>query len=209
MRIAELSRTSGVPVPSIKYYLRAGLLPPGERTARNQADYRQSHVDRLRLVRALVEVGGLSIAAVGEVLQSLDRRGDLTRSQALGTALEATLPTDTAPDGPLTDAARRTVARLSEERGWTIGLDTPVAQNLIARLASLFQFFGEDAERLADKYADIVDELAEFEVRWSVEPEDTDTAVERAVVGTFIGGAAFEAMRRLGHADYARKHLGQ
>jgi len=32
MRIGELSRRSGVPVPSIKYYVREGLLPAGERT---------------------------------------------------------------------------------------------------------------------------------------------------------------------------------
>ena len=29
MRIAELSNRSGVPVPTIKYYLREGLLPFG------------------------------------------------------------------------------------------------------------------------------------------------------------------------------------
>jgi DNA-binding transcriptional MerR regulator len=39
MRIAELSRRSGVSVPTIKYYLREGLLPPGERTSPNQALY--------------------------------------------------------------------------------------------------------------------------------------------------------------------------
>ena len=37
MRIAELSQTTGVPVPTIKYYLREGLLPAGELTSPNQA----------------------------------------------------------------------------------------------------------------------------------------------------------------------------
>ena len=35
MRIAELSQTTGVPVPTIKYYLREGLLPSGELTSPN------------------------------------------------------------------------------------------------------------------------------------------------------------------------------
>ena len=53
MRIAELSRDSGVPVPTIKYYVREGLLPPGELTSPNQAQYDASHLRRLRLIRAL------------------------------------------------------------------------------------------------------------------------------------------------------------
>src|ERR1700716_801088 len=44
MRMAELSAESGVPVATIKYYLREGLLPPGERTSRNQARYDDVHV---------------------------------------------------------------------------------------------------------------------------------------------------------------------
>ncbi|MFD7659160.1 MerR family transcriptional regulator, partial [Actinosynnema sp. NPDC059797] len=75
MRIGELSRRSGVSVPTIKFYLREGLLAPGSGTARNQASYGEAHERRLRLVRALVEVGGLSLTAVREVLAASD--GDL------------------------------------------------------------------------------------------------------------------------------------
>ena len=39
MRISELSAQTGVPVPTIKYYLREGLLPEGERSAPTQAAY--------------------------------------------------------------------------------------------------------------------------------------------------------------------------
>ena len=61
MRVAELSRRSGVSVASIKYYLREGLLPPGELTSPNQAHYDEEHLRRLRLVRALLDVGGLTV----------------------------------------------------------------------------------------------------------------------------------------------------
>ncbi|WP_079051275.1 MerR family DNA-binding transcriptional regulator [Streptomyces curacoi] len=37
MKISELSRRSGVSIPTIKYYLRDGLLPHGQATATNQA----------------------------------------------------------------------------------------------------------------------------------------------------------------------------
>jgi len=33
MRISQLSAESGVPIPTIKYYLREGLLPGGEATS--------------------------------------------------------------------------------------------------------------------------------------------------------------------------------
>src|SRR4029450_10954785 len=71
MRISELSQASGVPVATIKYYLREGLLHEGQLTSATQAQYDQSHLARLRLVRALLGAGGLSVAAARDVLDRL------------------------------------------------------------------------------------------------------------------------------------------
>ncbi|HET7822095.1 MAG TPA: MerR family transcriptional regulator, partial [Ornithinibacter sp.] len=49
MRISELSQASGVPLPTVKYYLREGLLMPGEATSRTRAEYGPAHVERVRL----------------------------------------------------------------------------------------------------------------------------------------------------------------
>ncbi|MGB8946164.1 MAG: MerR family transcriptional regulator, partial [Streptomyces sp.] len=75
MRIGELSRRTGVPVPTIKYYVREGLLPPGELSSPNQAHYGETHERRLRLIRALLEVGGLKVSAIAEVLGAVDDPG--------------------------------------------------------------------------------------------------------------------------------------
>src|SRR5882672_1697160 len=72
MRMAELSAQSGVSVATIKYYLREGLLPPGERTSPNQAQYAAGHVRRLKLVRALLDIGGLTVSRVRDVLAGID-----------------------------------------------------------------------------------------------------------------------------------------
>ncbi|MFE9562567.1 MerR family transcriptional regulator [Streptomyces sp. NPDC006487] len=72
MRIGELARSTGVSVATVKYYTREGLLPSGERTSPNQVSDSASHAHRLRLIRAMPEVGGLSIAAVREVLGEVD-----------------------------------------------------------------------------------------------------------------------------------------
>lgn len=82
MRISELARRSGVSVPTIKYYLRNGLLPSGLITARNQAIYNDTHLRRLRLVRTLREIGGLSVPATRNVLAAL-RRSDAPVVEAL------------------------------------------------------------------------------------------------------------------------------
>src|SRR6266542_1752514 len=91
MRIAELSRESGVPVPTIKYYVREGLLPGGRLTSPNQAQYDEAHLHRLKLIRALVDVGELSIAETKDVLASIGSPG-LTLHETLGKAQVATIP---------------------------------------------------------------------------------------------------------------------
>src|SRR5215468_9178813 len=72
MRVAELSSRSGVSIPTIKYYLREGLLPAGTATSRNQAEYSDDHVKRLRLIRALIDIGGVSVATAREILLVAD-----------------------------------------------------------------------------------------------------------------------------------------
>ena len=73
MRLAELSRRSGVARSTIKFYLREGLVPAGSPQGRNQALYDERHLERLRLIRALREVAGLSLEVVGRVAGELDR----------------------------------------------------------------------------------------------------------------------------------------
>ena len=72
MRISELSSRSGVPVATIKFYLREHVLHDGVRTAATQAQYDETHLARLALIRALIGVGGLSIARVQQVLHSIE-----------------------------------------------------------------------------------------------------------------------------------------
>ena len=77
MRISDLAETTGVPVHTLKYYLREGLLMPGEATSRTRAEYGPEHVERVRLVRALVEHGGIGIAGV----RSMNHRSTTTWMQ--------------------------------------------------------------------------------------------------------------------------------
>ncbi len=71
MRISELARRAGVPITTIKFYIREGLLPAGERSHRNQARYGEAHLQRLDLIRALREVAGLPLDVVRSVLEQV------------------------------------------------------------------------------------------------------------------------------------------
>ena len=65
MRMSELSQTSGVAIPTIKYYLREGMLPQGVQLAATRAEYDESHLRRLRLrLNAGAESAGLHAVIV-------------------------------------------------------------------------------------------------------------------------------------------------
>src|SRR3954471_23038235 len=90
MRIAELSRHTGVPVPTIKYYLREGLLPAGELTSPNQARYDDRHAERLRLLPVLLDIGPVPTPTIRHLLQALDGP-DPDVHQVLGHALPSSV----------------------------------------------------------------------------------------------------------------------
>jgi DNA-binding transcriptional MerR regulator len=78
LRIGELAEASGVPVPTIKHYLREGLLPEPVKTSRNMAYYPPEFVDRIRLIKQLQEERFMPLKAIKSVLDD-----DPERARAL------------------------------------------------------------------------------------------------------------------------------
>jgi DNA-binding transcriptional MerR regulator len=73
LRMRELAEASGVPAPTIKHYLREGLLPEPVKTSRNMAYYPPEFVDRIKLIKRLQEERYLPLKAIKEVLDSRER----------------------------------------------------------------------------------------------------------------------------------------
>ncbi|WP_231619067.1 MerR family transcriptional regulator [Nonomuraea sp. SBT364] len=200
--MADLSAGTGVPVPTIKYYLREGLLPPGRPLARNQAEYGPAHVRRLKLVRALADYGGLSIAAIAGLVRHLDDPG-----VAGGTLLAEAQPAVTPPPEPGGGAgagrARRHVADLLARKGWDRLAAHPSAATLTGVLASLLELGLDDVLDRMDDYAAAAEAAAATDVRILGDVSDRERAVEVVVLGTLLGDTLIAALRRLAQAHLA------
>src|SRR5687768_5407527 len=71
IKMAELAKRSGVPSPTIKHYIREGLLPgPQVRTSRNMAYYDARLAERIRVIKSLQAERFLPLRVIGELLES-------------------------------------------------------------------------------------------------------------------------------------------
>ncbi len=78
LRMGELAEASGVSAPTIKHYLREGLLPEPVRTSRNMAYYPPEFVDRIKLIKRLQEERFMPLRAIKSVLdEDPERAGAL------------------------------------------------------------------------------------------------------------------------------------
>jgi DNA-binding transcriptional MerR regulator len=202
MRIAELSRTSGISVPTIKYYLREGLVQPGTRTGPNQASYDDSHLHRLRLIRALLEVGKLSIAAIREVIGAIDDP-KLSMHDVLGSAHRALGPTLTDEGSEEVSRAREEVDRFLSGLGWKLAGNSPARSELAVALATLQGFGWEVGAQVFERYARVADRLAAWELKQTPTDRDREETVEAAVVGTVIFETVLVALRRLAQENHS------
>lgn len=188
VRLAELSESSGVSVATLKYYLREGLLHAGRSVSRTQADYDETHVERVRLVRALSEVGGLSLSTVGRVLEVITSPGQdwITVLETAQRSL-ARNPTD----GPRGARASAWI----QARGWQVNPLDPVIDDLERAWAACDDVgLGLDEERMS-AYADHVEGVARIDV--DTVPADPEGAVRQVVLGTVLVDPVLAALRRL------------
>ena len=206
MRISDLSRSSGVSIPTIKFYLRERLLEPGRRTAANQATYAEDHLRRLRLIRVLQDVGGLSLAGVRDVLAAL-RDSGAPLHEALAAAHTALRHDPPSRDPGLADARAETDAWLAA-RGWDLGPHSSGRDDLAGALLALRQLGWPVGPDVFERYAHHADALAEAEIAYVARAEDREAAVETTVIGTVVFERALVALRRLAQEHHSRRQLG-
>src|SRR5690606_12847624 len=113
MRISELVQRSGVPLATVKFYIREGLLMAGETTSATQAHYGEEHLRRLNLIRALTDVAGLPLQKVRVVI-GLVEHPEPNLFETLGKAVAALPPysDDDTGDYPRAKAALEEIGQV-------------------------------------------------------------------------------------------------
>jgi DNA-binding transcriptional MerR regulator len=201
VRISELSMSSGVPVATIKYYLREKLLPEGERTSPTQASYGTAHLQRLGVIRALVDAG-VGIAGVRKVVSVLEDPPE-NPYDLLGAANAAVTPA-VSVDIDLTAATA-----LLERMGGSPEKCFPDQLAAVAQaLASLDRAGFTVPDRVMEAYLTHLSAIAEEELAAT-----PDTSIEDAVRYVVLGTALVEplilALRRVAEQVAASRRFSE
>jgi DNA-binding transcriptional MerR regulator len=80
LKISELAERSGVPVATIRHYLREELLPEPVKTSRNMAYYPPEFVDRIRLIKQLQEERFMPLRVIRGLLERDDAEPERLRA---------------------------------------------------------------------------------------------------------------------------------
>jgi DNA-binding transcriptional MerR regulator len=211
MRMKELSEASGVPVATIKFYLRERLLPAGRRTHPNQSLYGEAHLRRIRLIRALIEVGGLSVAGARGVIAVLDLPTQSVHN-VLGLAQHAMTPAVSPPDTQQFRAARDRVDETLVRLGWRVSPESAGRDGAALVLSTMAELHQDRLTDVLEPYARAAQTAAAADldaVGAAGVDGDRDAMVETAVIGMVVGEALLLHLRRMAQEHLSAQRLSR
>lgn len=186
---------TGASVATVKYYRREGLLPAGVKTSPNQAQYSAEHVRRVRLIRALLETGGLSVAAAGRVLGRVDDEGAPVE-HVFAEAQHAMGDASASNAVPSAGSVER-IGELAARAGWAVSDANP---GIVQAALALDGFAAIDAtvsDAYLSGYAAAAAVAAGADMDLLDSRDDRAGVAELMVVGTVLGDPLFAGLRRL------------
>jgi DNA-binding transcriptional MerR regulator len=195
VKISEVCSRTGVTATTMKYYLREGLVHSGERVGANQTAYDDSHVHRVKLVRALIETGGLSIAAAKQVLATLD--SEETSLAHTFEAAQHALGVGGVSSGTAGPAARNRIAALADDRQWHTSPENPGFDVAARALDALSTVGFTPSDDFLTAYASAASTIARADLVALTTRSRPDLIAELMVVGTVLGDALIAGLRRL------------
>ncbi len=201
MLVSELAGRADMPVATVKYYLREGLLQPGHVTGPRRAEYDETHVRRLRILRLLREVGGVPVTNLRLVMDALD-----DESRPIHDVM--TLTADVISAGPepghQDPRSLETVDTVIGAMGWDGVRPESVDRLRLASLVTLLNgpgMLGADAEVLC-YYARLADQLAKTEISLINPHRERAALLEDMVTGSVVYGQVFALLRQMGHEHH-------
>lgn len=210
MRISELSERSGLPVATVKYYLREGLLPPGRKESARLAEYDETHLARLGLLRVLRDVGQIPVSRLKEVVAAVEDTG-LSVHQVFGRAAHATAP-DVATTGPHHEQATALAAALIEHAGWDNVEDDAADRRSLTGVLEVILTFAPSAAGVEGliPYLEAADAVGRVEIDSLDTSRSREDLLQAMVVGQVAFGQLLAVLRRLAEQHYsAERFAGQ
>lgn len=203
MRISELCDRASVPIATVEYYQREHLIDlPSENRG-----YRPQDVRRLRLVRVLVEVGGLTPRDVRALLAGMSDTGR-TPHETFGLVLrtlEGAEPGTGADVEPVDDGASALARRVAERRGWRMDPRAANWANLVKLLRMLLWLDDANAESVVEAYATAAEQITDAEIRVLGLYADEEALIERLVLWTVLGDPLMASLHRISRHHGSRQ----
>jgi DNA-binding transcriptional MerR regulator len=205
--VSELAERADVPLATVKYYLREGLLAAGEQIGPRRAEYDESHLRRLRVLRLLREVGEVPVSSLRLIVDALDD-DDLPVHDAM-TLIADVITADPEP-GEQDRAALAMVDEVVAAMGWDAIRPESVDRLRLAALVSMLNApgpLGANVEILSF-YAGIADQLSRAEMSFVDHTMERSRLLEDMVTGSVVYGQVFELLRQLGHEHHHARVTG-
>lgn len=220
MRVGELAREAGVSRETIHFYLREGLLPPAEKVNARVSYFDESHLARLRLIKAFQQAH-IPLAQIREQLEGISKFG-IAPSPAAAERAVAVVTEFLSLDGeepPLdrADVARRAGLTLEElTRLEELGVLQPQhadgrslyteAETEAAAAARTVMDQGVELEKLrfVRRYTELAEQEMGFLLHHLIEP--AIAAGRRDEVSATLATRSLRVLEAYARRQYRRQH---
>ena len=203
---------TAVPLATVKYYLREGLLPPGRRVTPRSSEYGEEHVRRLALLRILRDVGGIPVQRLRELIEAVEAPR-LSVHEMFGRASDAIAAgarraeeSSLRPTPEVTAMVDGVVRAMGWDQVRPEAVDLENLRRVVSQLLGT-GLFPVDEEGLLF-YARVADQVARAEIASLPDDGDRESRLEQMVVGTVAFGEILAILRRLAEEQHSARRFG-
>jgi DNA-binding transcriptional MerR regulator len=204
MRLGELSAATGTSAASIKFYLRSGLLPPGDTVHPTRSEYGAPHVRRLRLIQGLRSAVGLGLEDIRRIIEASEGAGDVParRLALLATVQSVVLGFSGTPVGGSSQ-----VDGLVQAIGWPD--EHSEARDAVAEHLAVMQAAGVVTDpAILVSYAKAADAIAGSQLAVTDTQESIEDFILTAAVGLHLHNRLILAIVGLAQASQSIRRYG-
>lgn len=222
MKISELAKRAGVPKQTVHFYIRAGLLPKPRKLGSNSAEYDESYVERIRLIKDLQNDFFFPLPTIKKIMwehRSATKQAMLKLRSEYFRPMEQYLGTGVVGDEAFLEATGIAAKYLPRFKEWgyisskvdddgqnVYSQDDVIIGKVLVNMGELGfnrknNFDPAELRNIADKFKEIVKEQMGFFNR-ATKDMKSDEREELAALGNEIMGVLFYHLyRKMAHEE--------